>query len=264
MSQFDAEGAARALAEARLNACAVAPLAPGLAPRDPAQGYAVQAVLHRLLAGAGEGLVAGHKIGCTTKVMREKLGIEEPCAGQIHARRLVSNGGSWNVAGRIRPSVECEIAVRLGRDLPPLAGRYTADSVRSAVAACMASIELCDDRYTDRVAVGVPTLIADDFYNVGCALGAEARDWQAIDLAAVAGAMRINGRETGLGRGSDIMGHPLAALAWLANLKASEGHPLKAGTFVTLGSIVSSQRVAPGDRVTIEIEKLGRVEIAIA
>jgi 2-oxo-3-hexenedioate decarboxylase/2-keto-4-pentenoate hydratase len=217
-----------------------------------------------LLSRAGEGAVAGHKIGCTTQVMREKLGIEEPCAGQIHAKRLVNNGGIWNVAGRIKPSVECEIAVRLGRDLPPVAGHYTADSVRAAVAACMASIELCDDRYTDRVAVGVPTLIADDFYNVGCALGGEMRDWQAIDLAAIGGAMSLNGRETGRGRGSDIMGHPLAALAWLANLKASEGHPLKAGTFITLGSIVSSQRVAPGDRVKIEIEKLGAIEITVA
>ena len=264
MLQFDAEGAARALADARLHGRAVAPLAPAIAPHDPAQGYAVQAALHRLLSSGGEGAVAGHKIGCTTQVMREKLGIEEPCAGQIHARRLVDNGGTWNVTGRIKPSVECEIAVRLGRDLPPVAGPYTADSVRPAVASCMASIELCDDRYTDRVVVGVPTLIADDFYNAGCALGSELGDWQAIDLAAIGGAMTINGRETGRGRGSDIMGHPLAALAWLANLRASTGHPLQAGTFITLGSIVSSQRVAPGDRVKIEIEKLGAIEIAIA
>jgi 2-keto-4-pentenoate hydratase len=76
--------------------------------------------------------------------------------------------------------------------------------------------------------------------------------------------MRINGRETGRGKGGDIMGHPLAALAWLANLRASEGQHLKAGEFVTLGSIVGSQRVAPGDRVEIEIEKLGRLGLAIA
>ena len=264
MATSDWDAAARELASARLNGRAVQPLPQGLAPRDAGAGYAIQYRLHDLLSAAGEGPVAGQKIGCTTLVMRQKLGIDQPCAGGIHAHRVLGDGGTWSVAGRVKPSVECEIAVRLARDLPAMAGHYTADSVRAAVGACMASIELCDDRYTDRETVGVPTLIADDFYNAGCALGHEISDWQSIDLAAIAGTMRINGREMGHGQGGDIMGHPFAALAWLANLRASEGHPLKAGTFVTLGSIVSSQRVAPGDRVEIEIEKLGVIKLAIA
>ena len=264
MSDFNPDAAARALAAARLEHRAVAPLPPGVAPTDASAGYAVQQHLHELLIAAGEGAVAGQKIGCTTKVMHEKLGIDQPCAGRIHARYLLSDGATWSVAGRIKPSVECEIAVRLGRDLPPIPRYYTAANMRSAVESCMASIELCDDRYTDREAVGVPTLIADDFYNVGCALGREVTGWQSIDLAAITGTMRINGRETGRGKGSDIMGNPLAALAWLANLRASENHPLKAGEFVTLGSIVSSQRVMPGDWVEIEIERLGGISLAIA
>ncbi|HEX3065968.1 MAG TPA: fumarylacetoacetate hydrolase family protein [Dongiaceae bacterium] len=263
MPGFNPDAAARTLASARLEHRAVSPLPAGVAPADAAAGYAVQGLLHELLSAAGEGALAGHKIGCTTKVMREKLGIDQPCAGRIHARRLLASGGRWTVAGLIKPSVECEIAVRLGRDLPPIPRYYTAANMRSAVESCMASIELCDDRYTDREAVGVPTLIADDFYNVGCALGHEVTGWQSIDLAAIGGAMRINGRETGRGKGSDIMDHPLNALAWLANLRASEGRHLKAGEFVTLGSIVSSQRVAAGDQVEIEIESLGGISLAI-
>jgi 2-keto-4-pentenoate hydratase len=260
----DIEGAARELAFARLNGRAITPLAPALSPGDAGQGYAVQARLHRLLSEGGEGPTIGQKIGCTTKVMREKLGIDQPCAGRIHARRVMTSGATWQIAGRIKPSVECEIAVRLSADLHGGPAPYSADSVRPAVAACLASIELCDDRYTDRARTGVPTLIADDFYNVGCALGHEVENWQAIDLAAICGSMRINRREMGRGIGADIMGHPLNALAWLANLRAREGQPLRAGEFVTLGSIVSSQRVAPGDRVEIEIDKLGGIELAIA
>ncbi len=201
MPDFNPDAAAQVLASARLEHRAVAPLPPGMAPGDATAGYAVQQHLHELLSAAGEGAVAGHKIGCTTKVMREKLGIDQPCAGRIHARYLLGDGASWSVAGRIKPSVECEIAVRLGRDLPAIPRYYTAASLRPAVESCMASIELCDDRYTDREAVGLPTLIADDFYNVGCALGREVTGWQGIDLAAIAGSMRINGRETGRGIG---------------------------------------------------------------
>ena len=263
MTSTDLDAAARELATARLNGRAIHPLSSRLAPDDAGEGYAIQSRLHRLLSEAGEGPVTGHKIGCTTPVMRQKLGIDQPCAGAIHGRRVLGDGGTWSVAGRIKPSVECEIAVWLASDLPAIAGHYTADSVHAAVGACMASIELCDDRYIDREKMGVPTLIADDFYNVGCALGREIASWQAIDLAAIAGGMRINGKEMGRGKGGDIMGHPFAALAWLANLRAGEGHHLKAGAFVTLGSIVNSQRVAPGDRVDIEIESLGRLAISV-
>ena len=83
-------------------------------------------------------------------------------------------------------------------------------------------------------------------------------------LAALGGALRINGVETGRGCGADIMGHPLNALAWLADLRAQEGRPLKAGEFVTLGSITRSHPVARGDHVEIEIEQLGRIGLRVA
>jgi 2-keto-4-pentenoate hydratase len=260
---FDVDAAARLLAAARLEGRAVRPLPVGLAPASFDEGYAIQARLHEQLSAAGEGPTTGHKIGCTTLIMRQKLGIDRPCAGRIHGCRVLAAGQTWDVAGRIKPSVECEIAVRLGQDLPGSSVPHSQARLRDAVAACMASIELCDDRYPEREQMGVPSLVADDFYNAGAALGVEIAGWQDLDLAALHGAMRINGIETGRGRGGDIMDHPLNALAWLADLRAGEGRPLRAGEFVTLGSITRSHPVVPGDRVEIEIEKLGGVTLLI-
>ncbi len=264
MTSLDVDGAAGALASARRAGRAVRPLPADLAPRSIAEGYAIQARLHDLLSAAGEGPAVGHKIGCTTQIMREKLGIDHPCAGRIHAGRMLADGATWSVARRIKPTVECEIAVRLAADLPAAGAPYDSANLRHAVAACMASIELCDDRYPERAAMGVPTLVADDFYNAGCVLGREFAAWQSLDLAALGGVLRINGAETGRGHGADIMGHPLNALAWLADLRAQEGRPLKAGEFVTLGSITRSHPVAPGDHVEIEIEQLGRIGLRVA
>lgn len=264
MTTVDVDAAARLLVAARLEGRAVQPLPAGLAPTDFDQGYAIQARLHDLLSAAGEGPTVGHKIGCATEIMRQKLGIDRPCAGRIHAAQVLAGAAAWSVAGRVKPSVECEIAVRLGRDLPAALAPYSHAKLREAVGACMASIELCDDRYPDRARMGVPALVADDFYNVGGVLGREVTDWQDLDLAGLGGVMRINGAETGRGRGGDIMDHPLNALAWLADLRAREGRPLKAGEFITLGSITRSHPVVPGDRVEIEIEKLGSVGLRIA
>ena len=121
----------------------------------------------------------------------------------------------------------------------------------------MASIEVVDDRYADWRTIGTPTLIADDFFNAGVVLGSPVRDWRRLDLAALAGRMLINGVEVGRGVGADILGHPLDALAWLADNMASRGRALKAGEFVTLGSLVATNWVAAGDEVLIEVEGLG-------
>ena len=55
--------------------------------------------------------------------------------------------------------------------------KRTRDSVAPSVAACMAAIELVDDRYADYRSLGTPTLIADDFFHVGCVLAPEVTEW---------------------------------------------------------------------------------------
>ena len=122
----------------------------------------------------------------------------------------------------------------------------------------MAAIEVVDDRYRDYRSLDTPTLIADDFFNAGCVLGDPVESWRELDLARVGGRMTVNGDEVGTGRGGDILGHPLAALAWLANARAARGQGLAAGDFVLLGSVVQTRWVDAGDRVEVEVEGLGR------
>jgi 2-oxo-3-hexenedioate decarboxylase/2-keto-4-pentenoate hydratase len=121
----------------------------------------------------------------------------------------------------------------------------------------MAAIEVVDDRYEDYRVLDVPTLIADDFFNAACVLGVPVAAWRDLDLAALRGRMRINGADVGTGRGGDILGHPLEALAWLANALVARGSCLESGEFVLLGSVVETRWVGAGDRVEVEIEGLG-------
>jgi 2-keto-4-pentenoate hydratase len=230
-----------------------------LRPADVDAAYTVQDELHRQLTAAGLGPLAGHKIGCTTAVMQAFLKIPTPCAGGVFERTVHRSPAQVRHGGFVRLGVECEIVVRLGADLGP-GTQHTRASVASAVAACMAGMELVDARYTDYTTLDTPTLVADDFFDAGCVLGAERTGWRAIDLAACEGVTRINGVEVGRGRGADVMGHPLEALAWLARLKASRGQWLRAGEFVFLGSVVETRWVSPGDHVVMDIAGLGAVE----
>jgi len=58
------------------------------------------------------------------------------------------------------------------------------------------------------------------------------------------------------------MGHPFEALAWLANRLSERGRHLKAGEFVTLGSVIATQWVSQGDRIDHSIPGLGSVSIS--
>ena len=65
----------------------------------------------------------------------------------------------------------------------------------------------------------------------------------------------------GQGKGGDVMGNPLNALAWLAEKRAAEGTPLRRGMIVMTGSMVPIQFPAAGDRAIVEVEGLGAAEL---
>src|SRR5689334_16232377 len=138
--------AAQAIATARRSRVPLGPLPPDLQPQDEAAGYEIQHELHWLLAEhAGD--FAGYKIGCTSKVMQDYLGIPHPCAGGIFAQGIHQSGAALRAADFVRVGVECEIAIRLAEDLLPLDAPFTIQRVLDAVGECHPAIEIVDDRY---------------------------------------------------------------------------------------------------------------------
>jgi 2-oxo-3-hexenedioate decarboxylase/2-keto-4-pentenoate hydratase len=250
--------AAQAIATARRAHQPLEALSAELHPEDEAAGYRIQRAVHELLV-QDAGQLVGYKIGCTSKVMQDYLGIPHPCAGGVFAHGLHETDVALRAGDFVRVGVECEIAVRLGRDLPASAAPFTAAQVQAAIGSCHPAIEIVDDRYVRWEALGAPTLIADDFFAAGCVLGAEVARAALPDLAEVRGRALINGELAGEGSGADVLGHPHHALAWLANHLAAEGGSLRAGQIVLTGSLVKTLWLKPGDRVVMELDGLGTV-----
>ena len=232
-----------------------------LQPRDVDEAMAIQDALHPLLTERGLGPVVGTKIGCTTKVMQEYLGMTHPCAGAIFSTTVRDGDGSFDFDSFLHVGVECEIAVRLSEPILRSSAAHTFDSVSECVEAFFPAIEIVDDRYEDFVARRPDwrTWVADDFFGAGIVLGPAVTDWRQLDLADLRGVMKINDVEVGAGHGRDIInGHPLEALVWLANHESKRGRDLPSGWVVMLGSVVQTKWVARGDVVQVELEGLGR------
>jgi len=256
--------AAAMLVGQRRSLTPIEPLREDLRPRDEAQGYALQQAVQEQLVATGLGPPVGYKIGCTTAVMQAFLGIPNPCAGNIHAQGVRHGSARVPRSRFVKLGIECEIAVLLARDLAPEDAPVDRAHAAAAVQAVMPAIEIVDDRYRDFRTLGVPTLIADDFFHSGCVLGEPVEDWRLLDLAALSGTTSIDGNRVGQGTGASVMGHPLNGLAWLANARARAGlSPLRRGEFVLLGSLVATQWLRAGMRTRIDIERLGSLRLDV-
>ena len=157
------------------------------------------------------------------------------------------------------------MAARLGADLPARGAPYDRGRVSEAVESLTAAFEIIDIRRTpgQDPKVQFMTGVAANIFNAGVVLGEPVSDWRVLDLRAAYGSMTINGEMVGDGHGSDVMGHPLEPLAWLANKLSEQGFGLSAGMVIITGSIVSPKIVKAGDTASIMIEGLGGAELKV-
>ncbi|MEM9139379.1 MAG: fumarylacetoacetate hydrolase family protein [Pseudomonadota bacterium] len=267
MSLANAEHAAGLLADLRVRAgqdAAIDDLPPVCQPATLLDGYVIQRRVRELLAHRAPGRQVGWKIGCTTKKIQDYLKIPHPCAGTLYQNRLHRGHVQIDAAQYFNLGLECEIAVRLSADLPAIEGHYTRETVAPAVADVMASIELIEHRYRDFSKVSAASLVADDVLSAGCVLGEAVPVDDLSDLATLRGGFSVDGALPGqTGRGAEVQGHPLAALAWLADLASRLNTPLRAGQVITLGSLIEVHYPKRGTTIEARIDRLPPVSVAV-
>jgi 2-keto-4-pentenoate hydratase len=259
-----ARRAARQLFEAHQRREPFAPLPPDLAPRTAEEAYAIQDA-YVALRSDKLGAIAGYKIALSSAEMQRFVGVDSPQGGVMLESTLRRTPATVRAADFVHLIVEFEIAVRLGADLPAADAPFTRDKITPVVAAVMPAIELADDRNADyrELARHPLELIADNGWNEGAALGVPIDKWRSLDLAAVRGVATINGKVVGEGAGAAALGHPLDAVAWIANHLAAHGRSLVFHDVVITGSIITTKSVQPGDRVKFAVGGLGEVELRV-
>jgi len=258
------KAAARHLFEAHRRHERFAPLPADLAPSTVEQAYAIQ---DRFVALRAEelGAIAGYKIALSSQEMQRFVGVTEPQAGVMLQSTLHRTPARVRAADYVHLIVEFEIAVRMAADLPAADAPFSRSRIAESVGAVMPAIEIADDRNADysKLARHPLELIADNGWNEGAVLGVPLEDWRALDLAAARGVATINGRKVGEGVGAAALGHPLDAVAWIANHLAAHGRGLVFRDVVITGSIITTKTVQPGDLVRFEVERLGAVELRV-
>ena len=232
-------------------------------PIDISEGYVLQKIANTHLMNSGLGQIKAHKIGCTSEVMQNFLKINSPCAGDIFEKTIFYNSVEIPHKGFTKVGVECELAVEIAKDFYPSSNNIFHGDLEKFIAGFLPAIEIVDDRYLNYLELGVPTLIADNFFNSGAVIGDVIYDWKRLNFDRVIGKTIINNKIVGKGRASFIMESPLNAFKWYLDMCNKNKKKINKGDVILLGSIVETKWLNKNDIVSIEIEEFNSLNIYV-
>ncbi|HJT77347.1 MAG TPA: hypothetical protein VJ739_09125 [Gemmataceae bacterium] len=217
------------------------------------EAYALQDEVACLRERRGEKVI-GYKVGCTSRAIREQLGVAQPVFGRVFATGCLPSGARLARACYARLGVEGELAVRLGRDV---AGAASTAECLGAIDAVFPVIELHHHVLPAAWSPGL-WLVASNGMHAGFVRGdaekrcpgpADFRHRLSIHLDGVAvETFEDSGRVPG----------PVRSLRWLAGRLAAFGRRLTAGQVVLTGSAMKLYPTAAVRRILVDAGPLGR------
>lgn len=218
----------------------------------------------QLLLRARQELVAagfrpvGWKAAFGSPQAMQRLGISRPLVGFLTERTLLAPDSVVSIAGWTRPVAEPEVAVYLGRDIPPQA---PPELIRQAIAALGPAIELAD---VDRPAQEqLEAVVAGNVYHRHFILGPRDTARAGGDLAGLVGHVFRGGQRVAVVE--DLQANPgpmVEVLAGMARALAQAGEALRAGQVVITGSVVPPIPLTDQDDfLAFELVGLGRVSV---
>ncbi|MGW0838850.1 2-keto-4-pentenoate hydratase [Streptomyces sp. NPDC002787] len=220
--------------------------------------YEIQLLNIRRQTAAGA-VVCGHKVGLSSPVMQQMMGVDEPDYGHLLDTMRYFDGAPVDAAQFCYPRIEVEVAYVLGAPLPG-EGCTRAD-VLAATDHVVPSLELIDSRIKDW-RISLADTIADNASSAGMILGTDRVAPKALDLADIGAVLYRNGEQVAAGNTSAVLGDPTGAVAWLARKVAQFGVRLEAGYVILPGSCTRALDARPGDVFHAEFTGLGAVGVS--
>ena len=233
---------------------------PGITLDD---AYAIQSAQMAQKLAAGRKII-GWKIGLTSKVMQDALGIDTPDSGVLYDDMLFTTGDTVPVGRFIQPRIEAEIAFLMKA---PLHGEVTREDVLAATGAVMPSLEILDTRIlrTDP-ATGQPRRIfdtvSDNAANAGIVLGDARHAPDAFDLRWTGAIVRKNSEVVATGLGAAVLDDPVMGIVWLARRMHQYGQRIEAGQVILSGSFIAPLECPSGTIIDADFGAFGHVSIS--
>ena len=219
--------------------------------------YAIQEEIQRRKEARGNKTV-GLKCGLTSFAKMKQMGVETPVFGFVSDYMARPDGGEIKTSELIHPKVEAEICIVTRSELRGPGCHVGA--VMAATEFVLPAVEIIDSRYRD-FKFDLKSVIADNTSASRFVVGGRARALDELDLRTLGVVLEKNGEVVTMAAGAAVLGHPLAAVAMLANHLGEREQAIPAGTFIMTGGVTEAIAVAAGDNVAVRFQDLGTVSM---
>lgn len=225
--------------------------------------YEVASAMGEMRRARGEQPV-GRKIGFTNRNIWPQYGATSPIWAHVYDSTLVyakNNLASISLRGSAAPRLEPEIAFKLHAPVP--AGCKDPATILQSIEWLAPSFEIVDCHFLDWKFKSADSA-ADQSFHWRLVIGDPYRI-NAADTALLATQIRDctvalsrNGEIRDRGVGSNALEHPALALAFLADMLATQPQfaPLAAGEVITTGTLTAALPIAAGETWKSEITGL--------
>ena len=221
-----------------------------------ADAHCTRSKFQQRLAGQA-GRLVGYKAGLTNPAVQKRFNTDQPVWGALYTDMLVGNFASVDAAFGARPLYEADLLVRV-KDAA-INNAKTPAEVLANVDQVIPFIELPDLTVQSPPKLNGTALSA---INVGARMGVRgsplmvpadpAARAQLLDQLRDMNVRLVDGSgaQLGGGKGSDVLGHPLNAVVWLASALKADGLSMKPGQLISLGSFSALLPPKAGLRAT--------------
>ncbi|HZO20993.1 MAG TPA: fumarylacetoacetate hydrolase family protein [Steroidobacteraceae bacterium] len=201
------------------------------------------------------GKLLGYKVGLTSAAARQALRAAEPSCGRIFEEDVHSPAEHIPADRFLKPSLEVELAFIVHEALE--GPELRSEDVLRIPHEVVPAFEIVDRR--TELPRTLADTIADNAAFGGLILGRQALHAD-VDLSRVGATLFRNGTIEDTGLAAAVMGHPAAAVAWLANKLHATGATLQKGQIVLTGAFLRPIDVRRGDRIAADYQPGGTLE----
>ena len=219
-----------------------------------AQAYDILQRASMLRSAATGARPVGRKIGFTNTTIWDLYGVYAPIWGWMYddsMQLLEGNEGLVVASTLCQPRAEPEIVFRLAEDIPAGAA---IEQVAASIEWVAFGFEVVQCHFPEWKVTAVDSIIDGSLHGAS-RVGTRIAPWSSMqdDLERFTLRLLRNGAVIDEGRGSNVLGSPLRALAHLADTAAV---PLHAGEIITTGTITDAAWAYAGQSFTVQIDGL--------
>ncbi|MDO5654266.1 MAG: fumarylacetoacetate hydrolase [Brachymonas sp.] len=233
------------------------PLSNPPAAMNAADAACTRTKFQQQLAGSAGPLV-GYKVNLSNLQVQKTFHIDEPVWGSYYQSMLLPSRSSVDARYGAQPLYKGSLMVRVKSSAINQAS--TPEAVLQQVDQIIPYIELADMQVQKPSELTAHHMTA---INAGARMGiqgtplsvsADSRSQKRLLKELETMNVRVignKGRLLGRGKGSDVMGHPLQSVVWLAEALRKQGLALEPGQWVSVGAFTPLLRPKAGETVTV-------------